>query len=128
MSVLRSFATASLLARLRKFGENIEMTNELTVYDAVGSSSAQTVTGTLFGVVYPSAIAHTTDQGMYVIPGTAVPYQPQVSIVGIDTGLQQTTFAYHDIYTRLIPEGSFEVMTQFTESGALTCCPCIIAV
>lgn len=79
---------------------------------------AQAVTGTLFGVAYPTDVVQTTTLGAYVFPGP-VPWivnKPQVRIVGIDTSLGQTTFAYQDVYTEM----RLGLLDTVTESGTLT--------
>ncbi|KAJ7255857.1 hypothetical protein B0H12DRAFT_1113157 [Mycena haematopus] len=80
-------------------------------------SSAQIVTGTLFGVAYPTAIVQTNLRGAYKFAGP-VPWivnEPQISIVGIDTTIGQTTFAYQDVYTEVGPNA----LIKATENGIL---------
>ncbi|KAJ7314980.1 hypothetical protein DFH08DRAFT_943038 [Mycena albidolilacea] len=95
MSFLRSFSAAGLLIRL--------------LSTAVGSSSAQAVT--VFGVVYPT-VTHTL--GAYVLPQTDI--VPQFSIVGIDTSLRQTTFAYYNVYTQIFAINDVPSARPVTES------------
>ncbi|KAF8205419.1 hypothetical protein K438DRAFT_1964483 [Mycena galopus ATCC 62051] len=86
----------------------------------VSPSSAQTVTGTLFGVAYPSAAVQTGARSAYLFTG-AVPWivnQPHLSIVGIDTIIGQTTFAYQDVYTERTANAA-SALTIVTESGIL---------
>ncbi|KAJ6495445.1 hypothetical protein C8R45DRAFT_987357 [Mycena sanguinolenta] len=90
----------------------------LTVPAEVDSSSAQIVTGTLLGVAYPTAIVKPTlGGGAYEVSGP-VPWivnDPQISILGIDTTIDQTTFAYQDVYTEISGSDTATV----TESGIL---------
>ncbi|KAJ7185411.1 hypothetical protein C8R46DRAFT_1060482 [Mycena filopes] len=84
-----------------------------------GSSTAQTITGTLFGVAYPTAIVQFTN-GAYDFPGPVlfIGNHPQIDILGVGAG-GQTTFSYRDIITQNVggPKGAAPVTV--TQDGIL---------
>ncbi|KAJ7280236.1 hypothetical protein C8J57DRAFT_121472 [Mycena rebaudengoi] len=80
-----------------------------------GPPIGRTVTGTLLGVVYPTAIAQFSN-GVYNFPGPVpwIPNSPQISIlgVGINNNLPQTTYSYKDLYTLNLGGGFLKTVTQ----------------
>ncbi|KAJ6588643.1 hypothetical protein B0H19DRAFT_1226412 [Mycena capillaripes] len=85
----------------------------------VGLSTAQTVTGTLFGLAYPTNIVQFTN-GAYDFPGPVVwiGNHPQIEILGVDTS-GQTTFSYHDIFTQNVGGAGAGAPVTVTQNGIL---------
>ncbi|KAJ6588647.1 hypothetical protein B0H19DRAFT_1100444 [Mycena capillaripes] len=85
-----------------------------------GFSVAQTVTGTLFGVAYPTEIVQFAN-GAYDFPGPVVwiGNHPQIDIIGVDTSRGQTTYSYHDIITQNVGGGGPGAPVTVTQDGIL---------
>ncbi|KAJ7640720.1 hypothetical protein DFH06DRAFT_1477666 [Mycena polygramma] len=87
----------------------------------VSSSSAQTVTGTLFGVAYPTNIVQFAN-GAYDFPGPVVwiGNHPQIDILGVAPGAGgQTTFSYHDVFTQNVGGSGPGAPVTVTQNGVL---------
>ncbi|KAF8192230.1 hypothetical protein K438DRAFT_1970044 [Mycena galopus ATCC 62051] len=84
-------------------------------------SAAQTVTGTLYGIAYPTNYVQLVDDAYdyEIFEYLWIGNDPQITILG--TGADgQTTFGYHDVYTQQNLGGiSTATPTLITEAGTL---------
>ncbi|KAJ6504977.1 hypothetical protein C8R45DRAFT_543592 [Mycena sanguinolenta] len=86
-------------------------------------SAAQTVTGTLYGIAYPTNYVQlTNDAYSYgIFEYLWIGNDPQITILGTGTD-GQTTFGYHDVYTQSqenLGGTSTATATLITEAGTL---------
>ncbi|KAJ7913868.1 hypothetical protein B0H13DRAFT_2325862 [Mycena leptocephala] len=83
------------------------------------STTAQTVTGTLFGIAYPTDIVRFAN-GAYNFPGPVVwiGNHPQIDILRVGNG--QTSFSYHDVFTQNLGGGGAAALVPVTQNGTST--------